>query len=120
VENKLICIADFLTYEEGILLYNNLQEAGISALVKSSGPPSIPFGEGLFYQLLIEEEILEQAMEIAADFMQQVKEARKIISCPRCRSVAVFKVESLSFWQKIYYAGTQVFQCESCGKILSK
>jgi hypothetical protein len=120
VENKLVCIADFLTYEEGILLYNKLQEAEITALVKSSGPPSIPFGEGLFYQLLIEEENLVQAKEIADRFMQNLEAARKIIKCPGCRSETVFQVENLPFWQKIYYSGTQVYKCESCGKKFSK
>ena len=120
MENKLVCVAEYLSYEEGILLFNALEESQISALVKSCGPPSIPFGEGQFYQLLVPEEDLPLAKEITENFKLQVAESRRRIRCPKCKSEAVFKPQSLPFWQKIYYAGTEVFKCESCGKTFSR
>ena len=120
MESKLICVAEYLSYEEGTLLFHALEEAQISALVKSCGPPSIPFGEGQFYQLLVPEDDLLQAKEIAANFKLQVAEISKIIRCPQCKSEAVFKPENLPFWKRIYFAGTEVYKCESCGKTFSK
>ena len=120
MESKLVCAATYLSYEEGVLLFNDLEEAGIPALVKSCGPPSIPFGEGQFFQLLVSEENLETATEITEEFRQEVSIARLIKKCPRCRSEAVLKAKTLPFWQKIYFAGTQVFKCESCGKKFSR
>ncbi|MBK0402902.1 IS1 family transposase [Adhaeribacter sp. BT258] len=116
MESKLVCAASYLSYEEGILLFNDLEEAGIPALVKSCGPPSIPFGEGQFFQLLVAEENQETATGIAEKFRHEVAVARLMLKCPGCRSEAVLKVKTLPFWQKIYFAGTQVFKCESCGK----
>ena len=52
----LIPAAHYLTYAEAVSLYNELRDADIAALVKTCGPPSLPFGEGLYYQLLIEED----------------------------------------------------------------
>ena len=90
MENKLVCVAEYLSYEEGILLFNALEESQISALVKSCGPPSIPFGEGQFYQLLVPEEDLPLAKEITENFKLQVAESRRRIRCPKCKSEAVF------------------------------
>jgi DNA-directed RNA polymerase subunit RPC12/RpoP len=118
--SKLVCAAEYLSYQEGILLYNNLAEAGISALVKTCGPPSIPFGEGQFYQLLVAEVDMPQAREISEKFEAELIRVKSLNKCPRCRSEAVFKPVTLPFWQKLYYAGTEVYKCESCGKKFSK
>lgn len=120
MQGKLVSAANYLSYEEGILLYNALQDSGISAIVKNSGPPSIPFGEGQYYELLVQEEDFTVAAEITEKFREEVKARKQIIKCPRCKSVAVFKPEKLPFWQKIYYAGTDVFKCSNCGKTFSK
>ncbi|MFC5270124.1 hypothetical protein [Adhaeribacter terreus] len=116
MESKLVCAATYLSYEEGILLFNDLEEAGIPALVKSCGPPSIPFGEGQFFQLFVSEENLAKASEITESFRREVAIAGLVKKCPRCRSEVVLMAKSLPFWQKIYYAGTQVYECESCRK----
>ena len=120
MESKLVCAAEYLSYEEGVLLFNDLEEAGIPALVKSCGPPSIPFGEGQFFQLLVPEESLEAALDISGKFRYEVAVSRLITKCPRCKSDAVFRVKALAFWQKIYYAGTRVFKCHNCGKTFSR
>ena len=120
MENKLVCAAEYLSYQEGILLYNRLQEADISALVKSCGPPSIPFGDGQFYQLLVSESDLVAAKEISELFRNEVAQSQLLVKCPKCRSEAVFQVKSLPFWLKLYYAGTSVFKCETCGKRFSR
>lgn len=117
--NKLVCVAEYLSYQEGILLYNALQDAQISALVKGCGPPAIPFGEGQFYQLLVPTEDGEAAREIAEKFNLEIAALRQITRCPKCRSEAVSKAR-LAFWQKLYYAGTEVFTCENCGKNFAK
>lgn len=117
--SKLVCAAEYLSYQEGILLYNKLEEAGISALVKTCGPPSIPFGTGQFYQLLVPEEDFSEASQIAEFFKTDLAIAKSVVKCPRCKSEAVFKPETLPFWQRIYFAGTEVYKCESCGKKFS-
>lgn len=116
MESKFVCVADYLSYDEGVSLFKELEEAGISALVKSCGPPSIPYGEGLYFQLLINDENLEKASEIVRNFKNELLASRQFLKCPRCRSEAVFKPNKLPFWQKIYYAGTEVFKCENCRK----
>ncbi|QNP51572.1 hypothetical protein H9L05_16480 [Hymenobacter qilianensis] len=41
----LLPAAQYLTYAEAVDLYNQLREAEIAALVKTCGPPSLPFGK---------------------------------------------------------------------------
>ncbi|KAA9325217.1 putative signal transducing protein [Adhaeribacter soli] len=120
MEGKLISAANYLSYEEGLLLYNAFQDAGISAIVKNSGPPAIPFGEGQYFELLVSEEDFAAAEQITAKFQADVAAAKQHVRCPRCKSEAVFKAEKLPFWQKLYYAGTEVYKCESCGNKFSK
>jgi DNA-directed RNA polymerase subunit RPC12/RpoP len=118
--DKLTCLADYLSYEEGILLYQELQENNISALVKSCGPPSIPFGEGLYFQLLVPEEDLVKSLEITKNLMPAIDQLRQKIKCPRCKSEAVFPVQTLGFWQRLYFAGTDVYTCDNCRKKFGK
>lgn len=112
----LNCIADYLSYEEGMLLGQKLQEAEIPFWVKTCGPPAIPFGQGLFYRIFIAAENSVFAAAIAENFQLERTQNLAVTRCPRCKSDAVFKLAKLPFWQKIYYAGTSVFKCGNCGK----
>jgi hypothetical protein len=118
--NALKVVADYLSYEEGMLLGEKLQEADIPFWVKTCGPPAFPFGQGLFYRLLVSEQNATEGEEIAEIFAQECAAKKAILKCPRCRSEEISKAEKLQFWQKIYYAGTQVFNCRNCGKRFSK
>ncbi|MCB2410551.1 hypothetical protein [Hymenobacter lucidus] len=111
----LIPAAHYLTYAEAVQLYNELLDADISALVKTCGPPSFPFGDGIWYQLLIEETEAEAAHDIVADF-----EARRatvaVIRCPRCGSPDTAPVPHPTWWQRLFYAGTTLYRCAGCGR----
>ncbi|HSI89493.1 MAG TPA: hypothetical protein VK927_00180 [Adhaeribacter sp.] len=113
-------IAEYLSYQEAFRLGERLSEAEIPFWAKTCGPPAIPFAEGTFYRLLVSAENTEAATAIAAKFLQERDAALKQVKCPRCRSEAVLPAKSLPFWQKIYYAGTEVFTCQNCGKKFSR
>ncbi|MBC6699398.1 hypothetical protein [Hymenobacter sp. BT190] len=109
----LLPAAQFLTYAEAVALYNQLKEAEVDALVKTCGPPSFPFGDGLFYQLLIEEADVPHAQETVAAFELQ-RAAPKVLRCPRCRAEGAAPLARTAWWQRLYYAGTVLHQCPQC------
>ncbi|OUJ74914.1 hypothetical protein [Hymenobacter crusticola] len=109
----LIPAADYLTYAEAVTLYNDLREAEIIALVKTAGPPSFPFGDGLYYQLLIEEDEVEAAQAIVAEFERQ-RTAINPHRCPRCGSVDTLPAVRVRWWKRLFYAGTTLYQCQNC------
>jgi|GEM_PF-5170910 len=111
----LIPAAHYLTYAEAVTLYNELREADISALVKTCGPPSFPFGDGIWYQLLIEEEAAGAAADIVTTF-EAGRAALAILRCPRCGSPAVAPVPRPALWQRLFYAGTILHRCADCGR----
>ena len=106
--------ADFLTYAEAVELYQALQEASITALVKTCGPPSFPFGDGMYYQLLIEEEHIEAARETVAAFEKQ-RTSVKLPRCLRCGAPEVQQLVRPAWWKRLYYAGTTLYKCQNCG-----
>ena len=109
----LIPAAQYLTYAEAVALYNELRDADIAALVKTCGPPSFPFGDGMYYQLLIEENEAPAAQEIVADFERRRTEPAPQ-KCPRCGSTEVMPVPRPAWWQRVFYAGTTLYQCQHC------
>ncbi|UOQ71055.1 hypothetical protein [Hymenobacter cellulosilyticus] len=111
----LVPAAQYLTYAEAVQLYNELLEAEISALVKTCGPPSFPFGDGIWYQLLIEETDAAAARELVARFEAQ-RAAVAVLRCPRCGSTDTQPLEQRSFWQRLYYAGTTLYRCAGCNR----
>ncbi|PJJ60548.1 hypothetical protein [Hymenobacter chitinivorans] len=111
----LIPAAHYLTYAEAVQLYNELREADISALVKSCGPPSFPFGDGIWYQLLIEETDAAAARELVEAF-EAGRATVTVVRCPRCGSADTAVAARRTLWQRLYYAGTTRYQCGSCGR----
>ncbi|TGE28488.1 hypothetical protein [Hymenobacter metallicola] len=111
----LIPAAHYLTYAEAVQLYNELLDAGISALVKTCGPPSFPFGDGIWYQLLIEEADAAGARELVESFETQ-RATVAVVRCPRCGSTATRILEQRSLWQRLYYAGTTLYGCAACSR----
>ncbi|WP_133272657.1 eL43 family ribosomal protein [Hymenobacter radiodurans] len=111
----LVLAAQYLTYAEAVDLYNQLREAEIAALVKTCGPPSLPFGEGLYYQLLMEEEDAPDAHQIVAAFELR-RAAPALHRCSRCGSLHTTLVHQLAWWKRLYYAGTTLYSCQQCGK----
>lgn len=109
----LIPAAQFLTYAEAVALYNVLKEAEVDALVKTCGPPSFPFGDGMFYQLLIEQADATLAQETVEAFELQ-RAAPKAVRCPRCRAEGAAPLAQPAWWQRLYYAGTVLHQCPQC------
>ncbi|WP_155832957.1 hypothetical protein [Hymenobacter swuensis] len=106
--------AQFLTYAEAVALYQQLKEAEVDALVKTCGPPSFPFGDGLFYQLLIEEADVPLARETVEAFELQ-RAAPKAVRCSRCRAEGAAPLLRPAWWQRLYYAGTVLHKCTQCG-----
>jgi UDP-N-acetylenolpyruvoylglucosamine reductase len=110
----LISAADYLTYAEAVDLYNELRDIQVTALVKTSGPPSFPFGDGMYYQLLIEEDEAEAAREVVAEFERKRSEI-KPHRCPRCGSTDTEPAPSIAWWKRLFYAGTTLYYCQNCG-----
>ncbi|GAA4386023.1 hypothetical protein [Hymenobacter koreensis] len=117
----LVVAAEYLTYTEAVGLYRRLHdEVGVVSLVKNYGPATLPFGDGLYFRLLIEEEDVESAREIVAAFEQQRTE-RAAVRCPHCGSYDVWPdPEAHRSWLKrLFYAGTTVYRCRNCGEELA-
>ncbi|WP_400190827.1 hypothetical protein [Hymenobacter sp. B81] len=117
----LVVAAEYLTYTEAVGLYRRLHdEAGVVSLVKNYGPATLPFGDGLYFRLLIEEEDVAAAREIVAAFELQRTE-RAAVRCPRCGSYEAWpEPEACQPWYKrLYYAGTTLYRCQRCGEEFS-
>lgn len=114
----LIPAAQYLTYAEAVELYNQFRKAEIAALVKTCGPPSLPFGEGMYYQLLIEEGAAAAAHPLVVAFDQQ-RAAPALPRCSRCGSFDASPVLRLAWWKRLFYAGTTLYACQECRKEFS-
>ncbi|MDU0372814.1 hypothetical protein ACFPAF_20610 [Hymenobacter endophyticus] len=108
--------AQFLTYAEAVELYNLLKEMEVDALVKTCGPPSFPFGDGMYYQLLIEEADVHLAQQTVEVFELQ-RTTPKPVCCPRCRAEGAEPLARVSWWKKLVYAGTTLLKCTNCGAV---
>lgn len=106
--------AQYLTYAEAVALYQQLQAAGVGALVKTGGPPTFPFGEGMYYQLLIEEADTASARAVVEAFEQQ-RTTPAAPRCPRCGTPDPVPVSRPAWWKRLFYAGTTLHKCRSCG-----
>ncbi|MBC6989836.1 hypothetical protein [Hymenobacter sp. BT491] len=115
----LVPAANYLTYAEAVGLYNQLLDAEIVSLVKTCGPPSLPFGDGLYYQLLIEADETVAAQEILAEFERKRTEPLPQ-RCPRCGSPDAWPVPRTSWLKRLFYAGTTLYQCRNCGEEFSE
>jgi hypothetical protein len=112
----LLPAADFLTYAEAVTLYQQLKDAGVDALVKTCGPPSFPFGDGMYYQLLIEETEAEAARALLVAF-ELARTTPPVPRCPRCGTPDPAPLAHPRWWQRLYYAGTVLHQCGSCHRV---
>ncbi|QJX48717.1 hypothetical protein HMJ29_18045 [Hymenobacter taeanensis] len=111
----LVTAAEFLTYREAVVLYSQLRALEIEALVKTCGPPTFPFGDGMYYQLLIEEYAVNDAQELLQAFAKQ-RAAPPALRCPRCDSQNHLLLRQLPWWKRVFYAGTTLHKCADCGK----
>ncbi|MCB2377112.1 hypothetical protein LGH70_05935 [Hymenobacter sp. BT635] len=114
----LIPAAQYLTYAEAVQLYNELLAAEINSLVKTCGPPSFPFGDGIWYQLLIEEADADAARELVVHFEAQ-RTSLTVLRCPRCGAPDPQLLARPGFWRRLYYAGTTLYRCAGCGRNFS-
>lgn len=112
----LIPAADYLTYAEAVALYNDLREQDIIALVKTCGPPTFPFGEGMYYQLWIEETEAEAARATVEAFEAE-RSSLQVLRCPKCKAVGPEPLARPAWWQRLYYAGTVVHKCPNCSAV---
>ncbi|MCR5890048.1 hypothetical protein LRS06_20175 [Hymenobacter sp. J193] len=112
----LVPAAQFLSYAEAVALYQLLKKAEVDALVKTCGPPSFPFGDGMYYQLLIEEADVPLARDTVEVFEQQ-RTTPKALRCPRCGAEGSAPLPRPKWWQRLYYAGTVLHKCPSCGAV---
>ncbi|WP_192820932.1 hypothetical protein [Rufibacter sp. LB8] len=109
-------VATYLTYHQAVERYQALEEIGIYALVKSCGPPTFPFGEGRYFQLLIPEDNLATAQPVLALISEtEAKNGQLPLACPACASPAVEPSRNLSWVKRVFYAGTFVYGCSNCG-----
>ncbi|GGK68840.1 hypothetical protein ACD591_17410 [Rufibacter glacialis] len=115
MRERLVPAAQYLTYSEAVDLYQQLTQTGISALVKSCGPPTLPFGEGLYFQVQVQEKDVPSAQPLLEAFSQN--QAEKPHEAPKCQACGAAEIEpqrNLSWWKKVLYAGTTVYQCQGC------
>ncbi|GAB2536289.1 hypothetical protein [Rufibacter soli] len=111
----LVPVATYLSYAEAADLYQALQEIEILALVKSCGPPTLPYGEGKYFQLLLPEEALLPAKPVLEAFLEnQAQNASQPLTCPTCGSLELNHSLDLPWWRKLFYAGTTVYRCGAC------
>ncbi|SHM00618.1 hypothetical protein [Hymenobacter psychrotolerans] len=112
----LIPAAQFLTYAEAVELYNQLKDMEVDALVKTCGPPSFPFGDGMYYQLLIEEADVPMAQATVEAFEAE-RTAPKAVRCPRCRAEGAEPLARVAWWKRVVYAGTTLLECPKCNAV---
>ncbi|AKQ45436.1 hypothetical protein TH63_06950 [Rufibacter radiotolerans] len=111
----LVPAATYLSYAEAADLYQALQEVDVPVLVKSCGPPTLPYGEGKYFQLLVPEDALLAAQPLLEAFsVKQAQNAQLPFACPKCRSLDVGPRQNLAWWRKLLYAGTTLYRCLAC------
>ena len=110
----LVSAANYLTYAEAVALYNELREADITALVKSAGPPTFPFGTGMYYQLLIEETEVAAAQATVVAFEVR-RTGPQDWRCPKCGTPDPPPSPRPAWWKRLFYAGTTLHTCGNCG-----
>jgi len=110
----LVVAATYLTYAEAVVLYHELLDVQVVTLVKSCGPPSLPYGDGLYYQLLLEETEADAAQATLADFAAR-RAAAPQVRCARCGAEEVGPAPRRAWWQRWFYAGTTLYKCQACG-----
>ncbi|AMM52269.1 hypothetical protein TH61_15185 [Rufibacter sp. DG15C] len=121
MNETLVPLAQYLTYAQAVDLYNDLMGIEVVALVKSCGPPTLPYGAGTYYQLLVKQQDLLPSQIVLAEFSQkQAKNESLALACPRCSSTQVGLKANLSWWRKIIYAGTTVWKCQTCHRTYFK
>ncbi|QHL86429.1 hypothetical protein GU926_02810 [Nibribacter ruber] len=115
MNETLVPLAQYLTYAQAVDLYNDLMDIEVVGLVKSCGPPSLPYGAGIYYQLLVKQQDLPLSEAVLAEFSQkQAKNESQGPTCPHCGSQQVVIKSNISWWRKIIYAGTTVWKCQTC------
>ncbi|GAA4298249.1 hypothetical protein [Nibribacter koreensis] len=115
MNQTLVTLAQYLTYAQAVDLYNDLMDIEVVALVKSCGPPSLPYGAGIYYQLLVKQQDFLPSQAVLAEFSQkQAENESQSSTCPHCSSQQVTLKTNLSWWRKIIYAGTTVWKCQTC------
>jgi len=114
----LVPVAAYLTYAETVTLYHELLAADIVTLVKAHGPPSLPYGEGMYYQLFMEEELVETALPLLTEF-EQARATPQLPRCPHCGSFAVAPAGRVAWWRRLLYAGTTPYQCATCQRLFA-
>jgi hypothetical protein len=110
----LVPAADYLTYAEAVALYNDLREKDIIALVKSAGPPTFPFGEGMYYQLWIEE-VEAAAAQDTVEAFELRRTSQQALRCPKCGTPDPPPSPQPTWWKRVFYAGTTLHTCLTCG-----
>lgn len=114
----LVPVATYLTYAEAVTLYHELLAADMVTLVKAHGPPSLPYGEGMYYQLFLEEEWVETAQPVLMAFEQE-RATPQLPRCPRCGSLAVAAATRVTWWRRLLYMGTTPMQCAACQRVFA-
>ena len=117
MEEPLHKVADYLTYSEATILYSALIAEDVPSIIKSVGPATFPFGEGLYFRVLVKESDLETAQPIVEHYISEKEKARlEPHRCPRCRSTDVGPCQNVAWYKKLIYAGTTLYCCQNCGE----
>ena len=113
----LVAVAEYLTYTEAVGLYHRLHdEAGVVSLVKNYGPATLPFGDGLYFRLLVEEEDVAAVRDIVAEF-ERSRAEHAAVRCPHCGSFDAWPQPppEQPWYKRLFYAGTTLYRCRNCG-----
>ena len=108
--DSLASVGTYLTGPEAEIIKSNLEAMNIPYVVEKSNP--VNHYNKNYYEIKVKRKHGKTASQVVGKIRaKDLIERRK---CPKCRSSKYREVEHKTFWQKLYYLGTTLVQCQKC------
>jgi ssDNA-binding Zn-finger/Zn-ribbon topoisomerase 1 len=106
----LVTVISHLTTAETEELKRSLNSLKIESLVSGHDAKS-RFGN-LYYEIKVNRKDYQTAKQLIDKHKAKVLMASKM--CPKCQYLGNKKIEKKGLWEKLFYAGTTLVQCNKC------
>lgn len=108
--DDLVSVATHLTRDEADSIRSGLTSINVNFVV--NGHDAASRYASLYYEVKVRRRDVQTAQQVI-----DKRRAKKFIEsrkCPKCKNLVYREVEKTGLWQKIYYFGTTLVQCQKC------
>lgn len=110
-DETLAEIATYLTSSEANELKSSLSALNIQCVIKGIGVKGRA-GSPEYYKIFVQQIDYPQASQTVKRYAAKIFIESK--RCPQCKSLKFTRLEKRGLWNKIYYFGTTLVQCNKC------